>query len=172
VERKKDNIIQFTDAKGKQIKNLNVEPIDYFFAVAVLVLGIYTFGFKDRNQDAPKDSFTYITNEDESIQAQGSVSYNEIFNHWYLVEKELTNGTTELFVLKWDFWGNYYDVENGKQMDDTFLSREKFANYLVTYGMVKDYYDIDDINFVLEKIKEDHQSISQGSDKVLRKEEN
>ncbi len=125
-------------------------------------LGIGSLCFTMRNNDPniPKRSFIYEATEDGNIDPLGKVPYNEVAS-WFLLEKELTNGSQELFIADNVFVSGIIDVQNGKpivssSVDESILNTEDLWPYLITYGMVKEYYTPDDINQLLSQIKEDY----------------
>jgi len=154
LNQDKNNIINFKDARLKQVKNLKTGFTCHLFAVAVLVSSIYTFGFQGKQSDIPKNSFTYVSLEDDNVIAMGKVRHQEVFNYWYLFEEESICGS-QLLVVRW--WNHsFYDVRNGNPVNlDSCLFIEKLEPYLLTYNMIQDSYEIGDIEQLLEQIKQD-----------------
>lgn len=126
-----------------------------------------------RNLERAQKSFTYEVTEDGKIEATGRVKYDEVIT-WYVVEKELANGSNKLFIADLSFSNSLYDVHNGKSIggshDSSVLQAKMIAPYLVTYDMVYDSYTIEDVDQLLEFIEADFEyTIPKESDKIMIK---
>lgn len=170
-EQKQESNIEDTP---KEVKPKNVVIGVVGCALLPLLIGGDLLVSWIRDPDRPKKSFTYDATEDGKIEATGRVKYSEVSN-WSLVEKELTNGSSKLFISDESIMNNdLLDVQNdktiGRSYDDSILQRKSLQPYLITYDMVYDSYTIEDINQLFEFIEADWEyTIPKESDKIIMK---
>ena len=137
----------------------------------------------------PKTHFTYKIDKEGKIQVSGRVKYSEVKNNWKLLEKELNNGESKLYIVDWYFakeGGGYINVHTDKHIadhgacedvlvddeyiDETVLNVENLGPYLLSYDMVYDSYTIEDIDRLLGLIEADYvYSTSEDENKVMMK---
>ncbi|MDE5587303.1 MAG: hypothetical protein K2I72_02910 [Bacilli bacterium] len=137
-----------------------------------------------RDPDRPKKSFVYEATDDGKIEATGRVKYDEVKNNWFLLEKQLKNGESKLYIVDKSSITNhvFVNIHTDKKIasaeisylsdryysDQTILNAERLEPYLITYDMVYDSYTIDDMDWLLELIEADYEySIPDESNKVM-----
>ena len=170
-EQKQESNIEDTP---KEVKPKNVVIGVVGCALLPLLIGGDLLVSWIRDPDRPKASFVYDATEDGKIEATGRVKYSEV-SKWYLVEKELKNGSSKLFISDESITNDFFDVQNDKIIgksysDNPILQKELLQPYLVTYDMVYDSYTIEDINQLFEFIEADWEyTIPKESDKIIMK---
>ena len=174
-EEKQEEVVSKEEKKPK-VKNISI-GIAGSVLLPLLVGGSLAISWA-RDPDRPKKSFVYEATDDGKIEAKGRVKYDEVAG-WYLVEKELTNGSSRLFIVdnKDTVFGSLgcYDIQTDKSLSFSLSSNSvlKYANiapYLITYDMVYDSYTSEDMNQLLELIAANWEyAIANESDKVMIK---
>ena len=128
-----------------------------------------------KNINRPKKSFRYKVDHDGKIQVSGRVKYGEVRDNWRLIEKELNNGESRLYIIDSNFWRGYVNVYTDMPIasgynDSTVLNDKRLEPYLITYDMVYNSYTIEDIDWLLELIETDYEYvIPDESNKVMMK---
>jgi len=203
MDEEKNEIIPVEEAN----QELTDEDMDYRYRNLITGIGVISLGATlvvggigftvVKNYNRPKNSFHYVTDHDGKIHASGRVKYKEVMNHWYLLEKQLNNGKSKLFIVDGksklfivdrDFSREFVDIETNKPVasctvdlnssstmdyiDPTILNVEKLGPYLLSYDMVYDSYTCQDIEKLLGLIAADYEYSYETDSKDLMKEYN
>lgn len=117
-------------------------------------------------------SFEYVTSEDGSIMLNSDKKYSYKDVKMLQVINAKTKINEKIYLVYIDSYRtgipmNYYDVFTGKKIihNDSngvftpegveLLSAEKIEQYLISYDMLKESYSVEDLEYLLEKIKQD-----------------
>lgn len=132
------------------------------------------------------NSYEYVTDNDGSVKLNPDkmYSYNDVKKLYVIKIK--TKIIENLYITYTDNYVlsgvpmNYYDVFTGKEIIHNnsngivttegveLLSEEEIEQYLISYNMLKDSYSVEDLEGLLERIKQD--VYSDTNDKILVKE--
>jgi len=198
-EKTKQEIITIEEAEriieedeAKRIKNFNLGVGAISLIAATIVGGVVLSITNSINHPKPKNSFTYKIDREGKIQVSGRVKYSEVNSNWKLLEKELNNGESKLYIVDWYFakdGGGYINIHTDKSIadsgtkyiensgefsvvydDPTVLNVEDLGPYLLRYDMVYDNYTIEDMDRLLGLIEADYEySTLEDENKVMMK---
>lgn len=112
-----------------------------------------------------EDNFNYTENENGEIVAEGNISYS-ILSKCDLVEIRKLDNTNDIYICSCSNYIYYTNIENNKyficknndlneQLE--FVRSTSMIDYLITYDEVKESYSVEDIDRILEKIKNDYE---------------
>ena len=181
IEGKKEVITPSEEKKPK--RKYNIREIAGYAVIPLLLGGITMVGWvTDPNR--PKKFFTYKATDDGKIEVTGRVKYNEVKKNWYLLEKQLNNGESRLYIVDCQIRDEFVNIHTDKKIastkisgwtteylsDATILNIKHLEPYLITYDMVYDSYTIEDMDWLLELIEADYEYvIPDESNKVMMK---
>lgn len=161
-------------------RNLRVGAGVISFLAVLLAGGIGITMYKHHN--SPKKSFHYEVTRDGKIQVSGRVKFKEVKKNWYLLEKELNNGESKLYIVDKSITDNLINIRTdqsigisnkyntGEFVDETVLNIEHLEPYLITYDMVYDSYTLEDMDQLLGLIEANYEyTIPDESEKVMMK---
>ena len=121
-----------------------------------LGLGLYSL-IKYENQN----NFTRIVTEDGNYELNGFISYDYL-KFYYVIEFKSTNDEVKTYIASYDGKpGNriYYDIYSGKKLikeyDKNLISSTNLEKLLISYDMIKEKYFSDDIEYLLNRYKEE-----------------
>lgn len=119
------------------------------------------------------NSYEYVTEENGNIYLDSDKMhpYNDVKDlHVINVKTKINENLYLVYIGKYFFTGipmDYHDVFTGKEIIHNnsngvvttegveLLSDEKIEQYLISYDMLKESYSVEDLKYLLEKIKQD-----------------
>lgn len=154
------------DNKKKKIKRKKLVRT----TIGLLALGAIGTGIYYGNKITRENNFKRITTEAGEYDLENFISYDNL-KDYSVVEVETIIGENKLFIAKatdYDFYGG--DNKNIARCCDIFTYKniiegeytkivniQPIEDYLVAYNSIKAKYSKEDIETLLENIKEDYQ---------------
>lgn len=132
-------------------------------------IGLATYGIKEYKEN---NEFTRIVTEDGNYELDGVISYDKL-KKYSVVEIETIIGENKICIAKGEkyfrenvAYYDYKDIYSGEKIgintsvveDDTVISATNINDFLIAYDMIKAKYSSDDIEYLLNRIKEDYQN--------------
>ena len=150
------------------MKKMKLVPYILTFSLAMSSLTSCSFGSDDNN-----DNLYTISSEGE-ISFSGTLSYDK-FKKYKLIELKLMNNQNELFIVSETLlYAMRHGAVIGVEYTNVFTNKRVYINdngveslplvnefgledYLITYDEVKDFYTLEDIERIYNKILEDYE---------------
>lgn len=133
-------------------------------AFAITFVSIGTFSFvRDKSVS---NNFTRIVTEDGNYDLEGFINYDELVKY-KLIEIGTITDENKLYVAEQiPFSYEYKDIYTGKVVgsyhhesdNNNIISATDIDEFLIMYDMIKEKYSSDDINYLLNRIKEDYKN--------------
>lgn len=138
----------------------------------ITILGGIALGSYYINKDITDNNFTRIVNEDGEYELEGFISYDNLTNCKVIEIKTIIN-ETKMYIASNEIWLKkipnnikYYDIYSGKLIGidsedsskNTVISSNDIEDFLIAYDMIKDRYYKEDIDYLINRIKDDYQN--------------
>lgn len=119
-----------------------------------------------------ENNFTRVVSENGDYELEGFISYDNLVEH-DVIEIETITGEKKLYIAKVNRIVNlfeecyeYFDIYSDKIIGidtsviekDTVISAVDIKGFLVAYDMIKEKYSEDDIDYLLNRVKDDYQN--------------
>lgn len=155
----------------EEIKNKknNKKKIKTTIGTIAIIAGI-GFSAYSINKNYKENNFTRIVSEDGNYELDGFISYDEL-KKYSVIEIETITGERKMYIAKrrkayryHKEMNNYYDIYSNELIgidtsiveNDTVKSTIGICNFLIAYDMIKGKYSEDDIEYLLNRIKDDY----------------
>lgn len=130
----------------------------------ITIIGGLGLGFYGLINEGKSNNFTRIVNEEGNYDLDGAINYYNL-NTYQVIEFKTITGETKKYIA--DAKGRvneliYYDIYSGTQLiaqdDNNLISSTNIREFLIAYDMIKAKYSKDDIDYLLNRIKDDYQN--------------
>ena len=149
----------------------NKKKIKTTIGTIVIIAGI-GFSAYSINKNYKENNFIRIVSEDGNYELDGFISYDKL-KKYSVVEIETITGERRMYIAKrckayryHKEMNNYYDIYSDELIgidtsiveSDTVISSTNVSDFLIAYDMIKAKYSSDDIEYLLNRIKDDYKN--------------
>ena len=124
-------------------------------------VGLFTYCMKEYKEN---NKFTRIVNEEGGYELDGTISFDNL-RQYYVIEFKTITGEKKTYIANSKGRVDnpaYYDIYSGiwlrKDDDNNLISSTNIREFLIAYDMIKEKYSEDDIEYLLNRIKNDYQN--------------